>query len=151
MIERIANPNRLARARRFAFVWALFLFALTSWPRPPEVPILSGIPNFDKAVHLGLYGVEGFFVYASIRWPGRARFSALRVLAVLGVMALWAVADETHQDWIPGREMDGWDVIADCVGALAGALAGSGISGARIARLLVSPSPRPSPGGRGSS
>jgi VanZ family protein len=151
VIERDGTKGRLARARRFAFSWAILLFALTSWPRPPEVPVLSTIPNFDKLVHFGLYGVQAFLLYLAIAWPGRPRFSLLRVVAVLGVMAVWAIVDETHQYWIPGRSMDGWDVIADCVGAAGGAVAGAGISGARRVPLLVSPSPRPSPGGRGSS
>ena len=129
MTEKIVNPSRLARARRFAFVWAVFLFALTSWPRPPEVPVLSRIPDFDKLIHVGLYGVQAFLLYFAIAWPGRSRFSLLRVVAILGTMAVWAIADETHQDWIPGRDMDGWDVIADCVGAAAGAMVASGVSG----------------------
>jgi len=107
------------------------LFTLTSWPRPPEVPILSGIPSFDKGVHLGLYGVEGFLLYASIRWPGRARFSLLRVLAVVGAMAVWGTADEVHQHWIPGRSMEAGDAGADTLGALIGSLAASARSSMR--------------------
>ena len=121
----------LSAARAAALIWAGFLFTLTSWPRPPEVPILSGIPNFDKVVHLGLYGVEGFFVYASIRWPGRARFSLLRVLAIVGAMAVWGTADEVHQHWIPGRSVEAGDAGADTLGALVGSLAASARSGRR--------------------
>ena len=121
----------LGVARRAALVWGGFLLTLTSWPRPPEVPILSGIPNFDKTVHLGLYGVEAFFLYASIRWPGRARFSLLRVLAVVGAMAVWGTADEVHQHWIPGRSVEAGDAGADTLGALFGSLAASARSSLR--------------------
>ena len=91
--------------------------------------MLSSIPNFDKLVHFTLYGVEAFLLYASVAWPGKDRFSLLRAIAILGAMAVWAIADETHQAWIPGREMDGWDVVADCVGAAAGAVTASVGSG----------------------
>ena len=129
----LARVLRFAREspRQAAIVWALFLFALTSWPRPPEVPILSTIPNFDKLIHFTLYGVQAFLIYRAVRWPGKAVASLTRVLAVVGLMAVWAIADETHQYWIPGRSMEGGDVAADVVGATAGALTASIASGRR--------------------
>jgi VanZ family protein len=117
------HPTRLAR--RAALGWGLFLLALTSWPKPPRIPIVSGIPNFDKVVHFGLYGVEAFLLYRAVRWAGRAAFSFARVLAIVGGMAVWGAADEVHQFWIPGRSMEGSDVAADIAGAAAGALAAS--------------------------
>jgi VanZ family protein len=117
--------HAMRRARRAALGWGLFLFALTSWPRPPRVPILSGIPNFDKVVHFGLYAVEAFFLYQAVRWAGRAGFSLARVLAVVGALAVWGVADEVHQSWIPGRWMEGEDVAADVAGGAFGAIVAS--------------------------
>jgi len=114
-----------SRARSAAFFWGLFLFALTSWPKPPRVPFLSGIPNFDKVVHFGLYAVEAIFLYQAVRWAGRAGFSLARVLAVVGALAVWGVADEVHQSWIPGRWMEGEDVAADVAGAGIGAAVAS--------------------------
>jgi len=143
----------LRRARRAALGWGVFLVTLTSWPKPPTVPIVSAIPNFDKVVHFVLYGVEAFLVYRAVSWPGRSRFSLGRVLALVGAMAVWAVADETHQAWIPGRSMEAGDVGADVTGAVCGAVVASVVSAKKGFRTvaLVSPSPRPSPGGRGSS
>ena len=115
----------LARARWVASLWGLFLLILTSWPRPPQVPLLSEIPNFDKLVHSTLYAVEAFWMYRAVRWPGRARFSLARALAIAGVMAVWGAADELHQAWIPGRSMEGRDVAADVAGAACGAVAAS--------------------------
>jgi len=113
------------RARSAAFFWGLFLFALTSWPRPPRVPILSGIPNVDKATHFLLYAVEAFFLYQAVRWAGREGVSLTRVLAIVGALAVWGVADEVHQSWIPGRWMEGEDVAADVAGAGIGAVMAS--------------------------
>jgi len=121
--------SRLGRARVAALAWGVFLFTLTSWPKPPEVPILSGIPNFDKIVQFGLYAVESFCLYFAIRWPGRAGFSLLRVLALTGTMAVWGTADEVHQTWIPGRSCDPEDAMADTTGGAVGALAASILSG----------------------
>jgi VanZ family protein len=130
----ISRPGRAVRA---ATAWGAFLFILTSWPRPPEVPILSGIPDFDKAVHFGLYGVEALCLYFAIRWPGRARFSLLRVLAVVGLMAVWGTVDEIHQTWIPGRSCDPEDALADTAGATVGAVFASAVAGRRTSRSVT--------------
>jgi VanZ family protein len=50
-------------------------------------------------------------------------------VVIVGAMAVWGVADETHQAWIPGRSMEAGDVGADIAGACAGALAASWLSG----------------------
>ncbi len=115
-------------------MWGLFLLTLTSWPRPPEVPVLSAIPNFDKLVHAVLYAVEAFFLYFSVRWPGAPTgLSAVRVLAIVGALAVWGTADEIHQAWIPGRSMEAEDAAADTGGALLGALAASFLANGRSA------------------
>ena len=92
------------------------------------MPFASDIPGFDKVVHFALYGVEAFLLYGAIPWTGPAAFSLARVLAVTGAMAAWGVADEVHQYWIPGRSMEGEDVMADVAGAAAGALCASAVS-----------------------
>lgn len=118
-------PLRLKTARRLAVLWGLLLFTLTSWPRPPRVPILSTIPNFDKVVHFGLYALEAFFLYQAVRWAGRVGFSLVRVLIITGVMAFWGTVDEIHQLWIPGRSAEVGDAVADTTGGAVGALAAS--------------------------
>ena len=128
------DARRRAWAKRGAIIWGLFLFTLTSWPSPPSVPIVSAIPNFDKLVHFTLYGVQAFLIYSAVRWPGRPVFSFARVLAIVGLMAVWGVADETHQFWIPGRSMEAGDVAGDVIGATAGACVASVMSGRRRAK-----------------
>ncbi len=110
-------------ARRLAFLWALFLLALTSWPSPPRVPVLSGIPSIDKVVHSLLYGVFAILVYRAVRWPGRPGWTVTRALSVVGALAVFGTADETHQAFIPGRSMEGRDALMDTAGAAVGCLA----------------------------
>jgi VanZ family protein len=124
-----SGPSSLKVARRWAVGWGVLLLTLTSWPSPPRVALVSGIPHFDKLVHFALYAVEAFLLYGAIAWPGRAVFSLVRVLAVTGMMTVWGAVDELHQHWIPGRSMDGDDVAADVTGAAVGALVASALSG----------------------
>jgi VanZ family protein len=92
------------------------------------VPVVSGIPNFDKLVHFALYAVEAWLIYRSVLWPGEPRFSLARAVVIIGAMAVWGIADETHQTWIPQRSMEGSDVAADVAGAATGAVAASWLS-----------------------
>jgi VanZ family protein len=43
-------------------------------------------------------------------------------------MAVWGMLDEMHQDWIPGRQMDTGDLVADIAGAAVGAVLGETIA-----------------------
>ena len=113
----------LPTARRAALAWGLFLLVLTSWPSPPSVPVLSGIPSFDKVVHSCLYGVEAWLLLRAVRWPGRAGVGFLRALAVVGALAAFGTIDETHQAFIPGRSMEAADAAMDTAGAALGTLA----------------------------
>ncbi len=110
------------RARRAALAWGIFLLALTSWPSPPEVPVISAIPNVDKLVHALLYAVEGYFLYFAVSWRGPAHPGWRRALAVAGILAVWGTLDEIHQAFIPGRAMEAADALMDAAGGFAGAL-----------------------------
>jgi VanZ family protein len=115
----------LSRARRWALIWAAFLLALTSWPSPPQVPVLSDIPSIDKVVHSLLYGVEALLFYRAVAWPGLPGFSLCRALVVVGALAVFGTVDETHQAFIPGRSMEGMDAAMDTAGAAVGAAVGA--------------------------
>lgn len=121
----------IRRARVLAVAWGLFLFVLTSWPSPPEVPVVSSIPNFDKLVHAVLYGVEGFLLYFAIRWRSGARFSWKRALLIGLVMMVWGSLDEIHQLWIPGRSCEVADAVTDTIAGLLGGAIASRVSVAR--------------------
>jgi VanZ family protein len=128
-LGRSVDPSRARKKARIgAVLWGLFLLALTSWPSPPEVPLISGIPDYDKLIHGFLYGVEGFLLYFSVAWPGPSRSAWLRALAIAGVLAIWGTLDEIHQYWIPGRSMEASDALADTVGGFAGAFVASWLS-----------------------
>jgi len=116
------------RARLWTVVWAIFLLALTSWPSPPEVPVVSEIPNFDKLVHGVLYGVLGFLLYFAIGWRGEPRFSWMRAATIGALIAVWGTIDEIHQYWIPGRSMEAADALADTTAGFLGALIASWFS-----------------------
>lgn len=98
------------------------------------MPVISAIPESDKITHFWLYFVEAFLLYRAITWPGLPGLSLLRALTIVGALAIWGTLDEIHQNWIPGRAMEGRDLMADVGGAAIGALAASLFSRKRPAK-----------------
>ena len=66
---------------------------------------------WDKTVHFVFFGLVAFFLWISTakRWP----------LAIWAVVLLVGVIDETRQAYVPGRNSDINDVLADGFGAAA--------------------------------
>lgn len=94
-------------------IWAAAILVMTSWPSPGGIPDVTGI---DKLAHFGAYAVLGVLVARALL-PNR-QLAALAV-AFVGI-AGFAALDELHQRWIPGRDADVADWIADLSGALVG-------------------------------
>lgn len=103
-------------------VWAAAIFAASSIPRGAPVPLPG--PGMDKIVHAGVFAVLGGLAALAFRAEG----TAARRAAVLGALLalVYGGLDEVHQSWTPGRAMDSEDMLADGLGAAAGALVVSG-------------------------
>lgn len=70
--------------------------------------LLRPIPP-DKVVHAVLYAILAFFGYFPL-WN--------RPLLLGAICVFYGVTDEWHQSFVPTRNPDAWDVLADAVGAL---------------------------------
>jgi VanZ family protein len=106
---------RLPALLIFAGIW--FLSSQSVLPRP------KGILGFDKVQHLlafaALAAASGFWVPGS-RWRSRPGLSFLMVAVLVSVYGL---VDEVHQFFVPGRDCNIWDWIADTLGAFLGTAA----------------------------
>lgn len=96
-----------------ALIWVLSSLSLSSLS-------VEDFPFRDKGVHFVEYGVLGFLLAHAVfrTWP---RHHPLRTasLAVL-VASMWALLDEIHQAFVPGRASDELDLLADVLGATMG-------------------------------
>lgn len=92
-------------------VWMGLIFAFSSRSQLPRLPE----PFFDvllkKGGHFLGYGVLGVLLWRAFDW-GRRRWVAAWVVAVM-----YAVSDEFHQSFVPGRHPSPWDVVIDACGA----------------------------------
>jgi VanZ family protein len=105
--------NRLLKAfgrRRWlpTLLWAVAIFLVSSVPELDTAVIR--LQGCDKMAHFVEYFVLGW----ALRYWSRdsAKFLA-------GGIA-FAALDEFHQRYVPGREMNLWDFVADAAGVTAG-------------------------------
>lgn len=102
-----------------ALAWMGTIFLLSS---QPGGQIEMGPPGFDKILHMGAYALLAMLILGALPLPpGGYRFGQVLLAAVIA--AGYGLTDEWHQFYVPGRSMDGWDLVADAAGALLGALA----------------------------
>lgn len=74
-----------------------------------------GIFNFDKLLHLGAYFVYSLFLMLFL--VSNFRLNKRKILLVSFVLAvLFAISDEFHQSFVPGRDASVYDLLADIIG-----------------------------------
>ena len=106
-----------------ALLWSALIFGLSSIPGH-KLPTLPGWWNADKFVHTGIYAVLGALCWFGARGtlPARHGPAAPVLVAFLGA-TLYGITDEAHQVFTPMRSPDAYDVLADAIGGMLGALA----------------------------
>lgn len=103
-----------------AILWGLVIITLTSMPKLVPPPL--GFKAQDKLYHLLVYAVFGFlWMRACVQ--NRREFRGRFTWRCASCITLFAVLDELHQLFIPGRYADVIDAAADISGALLGIFA----------------------------
>jgi VanZ family protein len=111
-----------------AGIW--FLSSQSTLPKP------KGVFGYDKLQHLLAYmalaGAVGLWVSPE-RWRRR---QMLVMGLVAAVASAYGVTDELHQYFVPGRNCNVWDWIADTAGSIIGAaiMAGMAVLAGRFLR-----------------
>jgi VanZ family protein len=98
-------------------LWMALIFMLSSQPKLIDIQDDIGEKIFYKLAH--------FIAYAILAWlwwrvlaPQR-QTSGPVLLAALALTVLYAISDEIHQWFVPGRYAKAYDVLFDTGGALA--------------------------------
>lgn len=113
-------------ARDLLFFWAPvaaymgIIFALSARTR---LPMEEFIALNDKALHAVEYAGLSLLAFRAFYHASPARGRTRRA-ALLGacLAALYALTDEWHQSFVPGRSLDPADLVADVAGAFSAAL-----------------------------
>ena len=104
-------------------LWAGMIFFLSSIP-----DLRSGLPNiFDlilrKIAHSGEFGVLAILIMraiSSLKQQHNRKLSFNVILIVIIIVILYAISDELHQGFVPGRVTSPIDALIDSFGAIIG-------------------------------
>jgi VanZ family protein len=98
-----------------AFIWAILIFSVSSIPDLSTQSL--GFKMMDKLAHFTVFLILGLCVGYGV---GSQKISPGGVFWItLGFTTFYGVTDEFHQFFVPGRQMDGFDILADAAGAAA--------------------------------
>lgn len=103
-----------AMKRGFLLLVLGVIFYLSHQPSLEVIPPL--IPLQDKVLHAGMYFI--LFTSMIVNRDLCRGFHPVPIIFISGV--IYAVSDEIHQSFVPGRDCSAGDLIADIVGLAAG-------------------------------
>ncbi len=101
-----------------AIGWMVTLFFLSSQSHLPTPDLFA---YQDKLFHTLAYGMLGVLLLMSFRYEAPS-YTGIQIALAAGIASLYGISDEVHQSFVPGREADIFDWVADTVGALTAVL-----------------------------
>ncbi len=111
------------RYKNFLFYWfpiiifCLIIFIQSSYPSPETAPDL---PYFDKLLHFSAYAVLGaLFLRAFKTTQFKNNINLVIILSILA-SSFYGISDELHQYFVPCRDADIIDALADILGSICG-------------------------------
>jgi len=108
--------NRLIKYWFPVFVWCSIIFYFSSIPN-----LSTGWGIWDTLLRKGAHLVEyAFLAYLLIRAFKKTTVLSLSALYAwsLRLSIFYALSDEIHQRFVPGREMSAYDLFIDSLGAV---------------------------------
>ena len=112
-----------SKLRNFLICWlplviyCLAIFIQSSFPGPKKLPSFTFA---DKILHFGAYGLLGILFFRAYETLPLKANKTLLILLSIGSATLYGVSDEIHQYFVPFREADIMDVIANTLGSICG-------------------------------
>ena len=113
------------RLARLFWTWgpavavAAVIFAASHMSAPPLAGRVA-----DYWAHMVAYALLAAAIVRGLAGGGRPRVTGARLVLAALLAVVYALTDEYHQSFVPGRDPSVRDLAADAVGAAAGAGAG---------------------------
>ena len=99
-----------------ALIWMALIFVLSAQPSLPYPPDAVVDVVLKKLAHVMEYGVLALMVWWALH-PRDVALDARWFLAAFAVTVLYALSDEWHQTFVPGRHGNVYDWTVDLAGA----------------------------------
>lgn len=109
-------PTKVLPYKYLALIYALLIFVVSAVPsiNPPNF----GFVLEDKILHFFEYGIFSFLLFLAFFTSGR-EFLKKNVFVLSSIIGTaYAVTDEIHQGFVPGRSSEFLDFVADTLGII---------------------------------
>jgi len=112
-----------SKLRNFLICWlpliiyCLAIYIQSGQPGPEHIP---DVRFLDKFLHFGAYGLLGILFFRAYETLPLKNFKNLLILISIGSATLYGISDEIHQYFVPSRQADVMDVIANTIGSICG-------------------------------
>jgi VanZ family protein len=93
----------------------IFYSSSQSRPSPPALWLLVHLG--DKTIHAIEYGILGILCYRAFYYAAGTAASRMAWLLAIAASVGYGITDEIHQVFVPARDPNGWDLLADGIGA----------------------------------
>ncbi len=99
------------------FIYCLMIFMQSSYPSPESVP---DWPYIDKLLHIAVYALLGALLLRAFKTLQiQHNLKLVMILSIL-LSSLYGISDEIHQHFVPFRNADFMDALADMIGSVGG-------------------------------
>ena len=98
-------------------LYCLLIYIQSAHPSPKQIP---SFPFVDKVLHFAAYGIMGILFYRAYQTLRIKNNIQLLMLLSAVSASLYGISDEIHQSFVPFREAEVADVVADIIGAFSG-------------------------------
>lgn len=98
-------------------IYCLLIYIQSSYPSAKNIP---AVPNIDKLLHLAAYAILGALFFRAFRVQRfKENINLVIMLSILS-SSFYGITDEIHQYYVPSRNADIMDIIADILGSICG-------------------------------
>jgi VanZ family protein len=115
LLERALIPGRFAAPLVMAAIWVLSSQSILPKPKGP-----FGIDKIQHFIAYFVLAAAAGLWFSPDRWQKR-KWKPFFISTATA--ALYGIIDEVHQYFVPGRDCNIWDWLADSIGAVFGGLA----------------------------
>lgn len=107
--------------RRIIFYWlpvVIYMSLIFYLSSIPGTYVTTKISINDKILHIIEFFGLAFLLYRCFNTAENKNVKKHEYLLAIALAVLYAISDEFHQSFVPGRAADIIDVIADSIGAI---------------------------------
>lgn len=119
----MSRKDSILRRRPNPWLWCTLGYCVwLYWMSSGPVNVTTGgFPGLDKALHGAVYALLAVLAGLSLEWDRRDWPPATLCWLSALFAAAYGLSDELHQHYVPGRQADWLDWLADAAGGLVGA------------------------------